>query len=71
MINNYGKIIRQVEDGLFSYIDEFEDEDFVFGGDSKRFRFRFCVISLSSVIKKESIHCPVFKFQKCLYERFS
>ena len=40
MINNYGRIIRQIEDEIFSYIDEFEDEDFIFGGDSKRFKFK-------------------------------
>ena len=82
MINKYGRIIRQIEDETLSYIDEFEDEDFVFGGDSKRFRFKtddnlvynekinipVCVTSLSSVIKKEWIYCPVFKLQKCLYE---
>ena len=69
MINKYGRIIRQIEDEILSYIDEFEDEDFVFGGDSKRFRFKtdenlvynekinipVCVTSLSSVIKKEWI----------------
>ena len=67
MINNYGRIIRQIEDEIFSHIDEFKDEDFVFGGDSKKVRFKtddnlvyneknnipVCVISLSSVIKKE------------------
>ena len=30
-----------------------------------------CVISLSSVIKKDWIHCPILKLQKCLYESFS
>ena len=77
MINNYGRIIGPIEDEIFSSIDAFEDEDFVFGGDYKRFRFKtydnlvynekinipVCVISLSSVIKKEWIIC--------LYEDFS
>ena len=27
-----------------------------------------CVISLSSVIKKENIHYPMFRLQKCFYE---
>ena len=32
---------------------------------------KVCVISLSSVIKKYWIHCPILKLQKCLYESFS
>ena len=85
IINNYGRIIRQIEDEIFSYIDEFEDEDFIFGGDSKKFRFKtddnlvhnekinipVCVISLRSVIKREWIHCPVFKLQNYLYEIYN
>ena len=85
MINNYVAIIKQIEGEIFSYIDEFEDEDFIFGGDTARFKFKtddnlvyneknkspVCVISLSSVIKKDWIHWPVFKLQKCLYESFS
>ena len=84
MINNHVRIIRQIEDEIFSYTNEFEDEGFVVGGDSKRFRFKIddnlvynekiyipvSVISLNSGIKKEWIHCPVFKLQKCLYEIF-
>ena len=63
-------------------IDEFEDEEFIFGGNFMRFKFKtddnlvcnekinipVCVISLSSVIGKEYIYCPVIKLQKCLYE---
>ena len=30
-----------------------------------------CVISLSSVIKKENIHNPILKLQKCFYENES
>ena len=85
MINIYLKIIKQLKDETFSLIDEFEDEEFVFDGNSLGFRFKIddnlvydeiinipvCVISLSSVIKKDWIHCPVFKLQKCLYESFS
>ena len=37
MINNYSKIFRQLEDEIFSWIDEFEDEDFVFGDNFARF----------------------------------
>ena len=69
MINNYVAIIKQIEGEKFSYIDEFEYEDFVFGDDIARFKFKtddnlvyneknnipVCVISLSSVIKKDSI----------------
>ena len=67
MINNYVAIIKQIKDEIFSYIDEFEDEDFIFGGDTTRFKFKtddnliynekinipVCLISLSSVIKKD------------------
>ena len=85
VISNYVEIIRHLEDEIFSYIDEFEDENFIFGGDSARFKFKtddnlkynekinipVCVISLSSVIKEGWIHCPTLKLQKCLYESFS
>ena len=85
MINIYLKIITQLKDEIFSLIDEFEDEEFVFDGNSLGFRFKaddnlvygekinipVCVISLSSMIKKDWIHCPVFELQKCLYESFS
>ena len=30
-----------------------------------------CVISLSSVIKKENIYYPIFRLQKCFYENES
>ena len=67
-----GRTIRQIEDEIFSYIHEFEDEYFAFGDDSKRFRFKtddnlvynekinipVCVISLSSVIKKRMDSLP-------------
>ena len=85
MMSNYGKINGQLEDEIFSYIDECEDEEFVFGCNFMRFRFKtddnlvynekinipVCVISLSCIIKKEWIYCPVLKLQKCLYESFS
>ena len=85
MISNYSKIIKQLENEILSYIDKFEDEEFVFGGNFTRFRFKIddnlvynekinipvCVISLSSVIKKEWSHCPVLKLQNCLYENIS
>ena len=75
MINIYLKIIKQLKDEIFSLIDEFEDKEFVVDGISLGFRFKIddnlvydeiinitvCVISLSSVIKKDWIHCPVLK----------
>ena len=77
MISNYGKIIKQLEDQIFSFIDEFEDEKFIFDGNFMRFRFitddnivynkginiPVCIISLSSVIGKEHIYRPVLKLQ--------
>ena len=39
IINIYVAIIKQIEDEIFSYIDEFEDKDFIFGGDTARFKF--------------------------------
>ena len=79
IINIYFKIIKQLRDEVFSLIDEFEDEEFVFGDNSLGFRFKtddnlvydeqinipVCVISLSSVIKKENIHYPIFRLQRC------
>ena len=66
IINIYLKIINQLHDKIFSFIDEFEDEKFYFDGDSTKFRFKtddnlvydekinipVCIISVSSVIKK-------------------
>ena len=76
MISNYVKIIKQLENEIFSYIDEFEDEDFIFGGDTARFKFKtddnlVYNEKINSVSKKEWIHCPVFKLQNCLYESIS
>ena len=84
MICNYGKIIKQLEDEIFSFVHEFKDEKFIFDGDFMRFKFKtddslvynkrintpVCVISLSSVIGKEHVYHPVLKLQKCLYESF-
>ena len=61
-------------------LDDDEDDDI----NLNRFKFRtddnllyntkinipVCVISLSSVIKKENIHYPIFKLQKCFNENF-
>ena len=99
IISIYFKIIKQLRDEVFSFIDEFEDDDFIFANDFTRFRFikndyvidyddndedddsltnfKFktddnllynkkinipvCVLLLSSVIKKENIHYPIFR----------
>ena len=39
IINIYFKIIKQLRDEVFSLIDEFEDDNFVFANDFTRFRF--------------------------------
>ena len=39
IINIYFKIIKQLRDNVFSFIDEFEDDDFIFANDFTRFRF--------------------------------
>ena len=78
MIKNYGEIIKQLEDEIFSFVDEFEDEKFIFDGDFMGFKFKtddnlvynkrinipVCVISLSSIIGKEHNYHPVLKLQK-------
>ena len=85
MISNYGKVIKQLENEIFSFTDEFEHEKFIFDGNFMRFRFKtddnlaynkrinipVCVISLSSVIGKEHIYRPVLKLQKYFYENDS
>ena len=82
MIRNYGKIIKQLEYEIFSFIDEFEDEKFIFISDFMRFKFKtdddlpynqkinisVCIISLSSVIKRKNYYYPNFRLQKCFYE---
>ena len=82
MMFTYGKIIKQLEDKIFSFVDEFEDEKFIFDGNFIRFKFKtddnlvynkrinipVCVISLSSITGKEHNYHPVLKLQKCLYE---
>ena len=37
---------------------------------NKKNNIPVCVISLSSVIKKQNIHYPIYKLQKCFYENF-
>ena len=36
----------------------------------KKINIPVCVISLSSVIKKENIHYAILKLQKCFYDNF-
>ena len=85
MMCNYGKIIKQLEDQICSFVDEFKDEKIISDGDFMRFKFEtddnlvynkrinipVCVISLSSVIGKEHAYHPVLKLQKYLYENES
>ena len=40
MINNYTNIVKQLEDEIFSWVDEFEDENFIFGGNFMTFIFK-------------------------------
>ena len=80
-LDNYVSIIDQIKEEILSFEDW--DEIFIIGKDFMRFRFRadddsiynkkikipFCVISLSSIIKKENIYYPQFRLQKCFYEK--
>ena len=110
VIDIYFKIIKQIRDEVFSLIDEFEDDDFIFANDNytifrlikdnsviyyndndegddsltnskfktddnlvynKKINVPICIISICSVIKKEKIHYPIFRLQKCFYENES
>ena len=65
---------------VIDYDDDDDDDDinlsrFKFRTDdnllyNKKINIPVCVISLNSVIKKENIHYPIFKLQKCFYENF-
>ena len=55
MISNYVEIVRYLEDEIFSYIDEFEYENFVLGGDSARFKFK----ADDNLVYNEKINIPV------------
>ena len=44
MISNYSKIIEQLEDKIFSWIDEFEYEEFIFGGNFRGLDLRLMII---------------------------
>ena len=78
MLNNYVRIIYQLNKELLSWVDELDDDYFVSGKDFMRFKFRtddelmynipVCVISLSCVVKKGDIYYPQFRLQKFFYE---
>ena len=57
MINIYLKIIKQLKHEIFSFIDEFEDEEFVFGDNSLGSRFRFKTDD--NLVYDEKINIPV------------
>ena len=72
---------------MIGYDDDDDDDDNDDNDDinSRRFKFKtddnllynkknnipVCVISICSVIKKENIHYPIFRLQKCFYENES
>ena len=69
-------------DNVIAYVVDDDDDDDDDDINPSRFKFRtddnllynkkinisVCVISLSSVIKKENIHYPLFRLQKCFFE---
>ena len=81
MMKNYGKIIKQTENEIFSFTDEFEDENFISNGSFIRLRFKtddnlvynkrtnfpICVMSLTSIIKKGNNYYPNFRLQRCFF----
>ena len=72
-------------DNVIDYDDDDDDDDNNDDINIGRFKFKtndnllynkklnipVCVIFLSSVIKKENIHYPIFKLQGCFYENES
>ena len=55
MINTFLKIIKQLHDEIFSFIDEFEDDKFSFDSDSSKFRFK----TDDNYVYDEKINIPV------------
>ena len=65
-------------DNVIDYDDNYDDDDinpsgFKFKNDdnllyNKNISIPVCVISICRVIKKENIHHPIFRLQKCFYE---
>ena len=82
MLGDYVKVIDRIKEEVLSFTDEFEDEIFIMGKDTMRFRFKtndklpynqkvnvpVCVVSMSSVIKKGDWYYPQIKLQECFYE---
>ena len=71
-------IFRLIKDNsVINYYDNDEDDDsltnFKFKTDdnlvyNKKINVPVCITSICSVIKKENIHYPIFRLQKCFYE---
>ena len=69
--------MRLIKDNSVIDNDNDEDDDsltnFKFKTDdnlvyNKTINIPVCIISICSVIKKENIHYPIFRLQKCFYE---
>ena len=64
------------DNSVIDYDDNDEDDDsltsFKFKtDDNKEISAPICIMSIWSVIKKENIHYPIFRLQKCFYENES
>ena len=68
------------DNSVIDYNDNHEDDDSLtnskFKTDDnliykKKINVPICIISICSVIKKENIHYPIFRLQKCFYENES
>ena len=68
------------DNSVIDYNDNDEDDDSLtnskFKTDDnliyiKKINVPICIISICSVIKKENIHYPIFRLQKCFYENES
>ena len=80
LADNFTRFRFIKNDNVIDYDDDDDDDDinlsrFKFRTDdnllyNKKINIPVCVISLSSIIKKENIHYPIFKLQKCFYEDF-
>ena len=82
MLINYVQVIDEIKKEILPFEGEFEEDYFMMGKDSMRFKFRtndklvynqkinipVCVISISGVIKKCNLYYPQIELQKCFYE---
>ena len=82
MLNRYVQVIDKIKEEVLSFIDELEDDLFIMGKNYMRFRFKtndklpynqkinvpVCVISISSVVKKDNWYYFQTKLQECFYE---